>query len=72
MTHPLAPGSHRPVSGLGQVRALAGLGCAGACACQQQNGTSGVMDVVKSPVFVLVAGVVVVGAFILIREAARW
>ena len=70
----MSPGFHArsfaPVGGLGGVRALAGLGCGGACACQNQA-TGSVMDVVKSPLFVLVAGVVLVGGYVLVREALR-
>lgn len=62
------PGSFRPVSGLGGVRAVSGLGCG----CQQQKGMGTMAEVVKSPVFLLVAGIVLVGGYVVIRETVRW
>ena len=62
------PGSFRPVSGLGGVRAVSGLGCG----CQQQQGLgSSVAELMTSPVFLTIAGVVVVGGGIIIWELVR-
>ena len=74
MTHALAPGSHRPVTGLGGVRAFAGLGCGGncGCGCQEQKGMGGMAELVKSPVFLGVMLIAIVGGYVIVRETVRW
>ena len=53
-------------AGLAGVRALAGLGCAGSCACAAPP-MSGLMDTVR-PWMVLVGGVALVGLLVYLRE----
>jgi hypothetical protein len=65
------PGSFRPVTGLGGVRAFAGLGCGGGCGCQQK-GMGSMAELVKNPVFLSVALIALVGGYVVIRETVRW
>ena len=72
----MSPGFHSrsfaPVSGLGGVRALAGLGCG--CASnpsQPASGVGTVMDVVKSPLGIGIIALVALVGYVLVREAIR-
>jgi len=67
----LAPASYRPASGLGGVRAFAGLGCGGACACSQANSTEGLGSILDNPLFWGVTATVLIGSVIVWWEAIR-
>ena len=76
MRNGLAPASVSPFSGLAGVRALAGLGCAGnpdcaGCKCAGTGATAmgTLMNIVeRNPWIILVGGVLVVGAYVIIKE----
>jgi hypothetical protein len=65
----LAPANYRPAQGLGGVRAVAGLGCGSACACSQAEGSLGMMEFVKNPIFWGMAATLAVAVFTIWRES---
>lgn len=67
----LAPAGARPASGLGGVRAFAGLGAAGSCGCSKANDGLGLTELVKSPVFLGIAGILLVAGVVFAVEANR-
>lgn len=68
-----APAGARPASGLAGVRAFAGLGSASTCACSRASSGLGAElgEIVKSPIFLGIAGILLVAGVVFVREVSR-